>query len=144
MLQIVFTPCAPGVLQVSFHTVYTPVLFACLLSRSSTVLSRLYPSQACSSLKLQALSPTGCKNSQNSAPLTFQANGYGETFFLCVPLCIPLPLALLCDYGCLPSATSKIHFSELPTFFNVASSRPSVMEFVLPVFRSISGVFRMI
>lgn len=34
--------------------------------------------------------------------------------------------------------------STFPTFFDVASSLPLVVEFVLSVFGSISGVFRMI
>jgi len=34
--------------------------------------------------------------------------------------------------------------STLPTFFNVASSLPLIVGFILPFFRSISGVFRMI
>lgn len=44
----------------------------------------------CRPLELQSLSPTGCKNSENSASLVFPVSGFGEMFFLCSPLCTSL------------------------------------------------------
>ena len=46
--------------------------------------------QLTDSLKLQMLSLSGCKNSQNSTLLAFQANGHGEMFSISIPLCAPL------------------------------------------------------
>ena len=73
-------------------------MFACILSRNRAACSGLYPSQACCPLKRQALRPTGCKNSQNSAPLIFQTNGVGATFSLCIPLGASLFLFLLYNH----------------------------------------------
>lgn len=66
--------------------------------------------------KLQALSPSGCKNSPNLAPLFFQASGFRETFLLWVPLCAPLPhhIILLCDCISFPSTSPMICFSLKP------------------------------
>ena len=40
-----------------------------------------------------ALRPAGYKHTQNSVFLIFQANGFGETFSLCILLCAPLSLS---------------------------------------------------
>lgn len=100
--------------------------------------------------KLQALSPSGCKNSPNSAPFFFQASGFRETFSLWVPLCAPPTIStfsVTVDPSLLhpPWSVSPLnHISTLSTCFDVASYLSLVLEFVLSEFRSTSGVFRMI
>ena len=133
-----------------FHTIWLG-FFACLLYRSSIVSTGLCPHQACWPLKLYTLSPSGCKKWQNLAPLIFHSNGLGKMFSLYVLLCAPPSLSppslwpWLSPHKCQPRSISlPDHISTLPTFFDVTSSLPLVVEFVLPVFRSISGVFRMI
>lgn len=66
-------------------------LFVCLLSRSRTVPCELYPSQACRPLKLESLSPAGCKKLGKSAPLVLPPNRFGEVFSLCISWCVSLP-----------------------------------------------------
>ena len=80
------------------------------------------------------LKPPGCnprwlKNSQNVAPLTFLANCYADSFSRELP-CASLSLALLQGPQLLSHHSGHDpfllpnHFSELPTFFSVASSLP--------------------
>ena len=104
--------CVPDTSQITVSTVCAP---GCLpaFSESSTLPSGLYPSQPHWTLKFQALSPAGWKNSWNSAPLIFQANTYVETFFLYIPLCAPLSI-VLCNHGPLLSTAARIHFSPKP------------------------------
>ena len=105
-----------------------------------------------------------------SYPLSFKTPGYKPCWFQeltkfrpshvpsklmwefvspCTLLCVSLSLGLVCDCSSLPITAALICFSPklrllLTTFFIVASSLPLVVEFLLPVFRSISGVFRLI
>lgn len=136
--QIISLLCVPVPFRSLFLCCRPPRWFLCLLSKSTELPSVLYPNQAHWALKLQALSPTSCKNSQNSIPLVFQDSGYG----LCVPLCSPFSCSL-------PLQPARYvfplkHMSALITFFTVAPSFPLVVKFVLTVFRSISRVFMMI
>ena len=92
-------------------------------------------------LKFQVLSPTGCKNSQNSALLVFKGKRCGDSFSLGgFPGVGGLFLSLLCALGCLPPMAgwgSSFNFdlvSTLPTLFDVASSLHLVVESILPVF----------
>ena len=101
--------------------------------RSSAMPSRLHSSQVCWPLKLQALGPAGCQNSQNLAPLPFQANRYGDSFSSYAPLYAGLYLAFLCNCSSLPTAEVAMicfpnHISVLLTFLNVASSLCLVVE----------------
>lgn len=97
-------------------------------------------------LKLQSLSPSGCKNSQKPTPLILLVNDFGEVFFLCYPLWPLLSLSLscvyvcLCDQGPLPSDTpmtflSPDQVSTSPPLHDVASSLPLFVQFVLLVLR---------
>lgn len=121
----------------------------CLPSKSSLNASKFSSSQAHWSLELQALCPVGYSNSQNLAPFTFQDNCYGDTSSQYTPLCVSLSLAFLHDHDNLPlqrpySLFLSNSISTLPTFFHVVFSLPLVVKFVLWVFRSIYGLFRMI
>ena len=92
-----------------FHAISPSGLFACLLSRSNSVPSGYYPSQA---FKTLGFKPTNCKNSQNSAPLVFPPNGLGKCSpctFICVLL--SLSLTLLHDEDTLPSVAFLIFVS---------------------------------
>lgn len=82
------------------------------------------------------------------ALLNLQANGFGEVSFS-ISLCVSLCLALL--YTMAPSFLQQLgsvaplnHIYALPTFFDLASSLLLIVEVVLPVFISISGLSRMI
>ena len=138
---IIFHMCAPQ----SFFRLLFPCCFpqGCLLAFSPGARQCL-----CCPLKLQPLRPPGYKNSWKPAPLIFQVNGFGEMSSLCVSLCVLLSFALPWEHVFLHSTTSTICFlnsnSTKPTFFHMASSRPIVVEFVLSIFRMISGVFRII
>ena len=77
-------------------------------------------------LKLQTLSSTGCKNSQQSAPLIFPVNGSGEVFFFWSPvhfICsLPFSLSasphLLLAQGSNLSMVPSILFSSKSYFGN--------------------------
>ena len=69
---------------------------------------------------------------------------------ICFPLALPCVLICLLPFSViiapfppqwLWSVSLLNHVSALPTFFYVAFSLPLVMEFVLPVFRLVSGAF---
>ena len=139
--------CAADIPQITISTLSIPGLFVCPLSKCSGVLSGLYPAKL-ADFKTPALTPLVART-QEIQLLIFQASGFGETFPLCVPLCVPLFLILLCNHDSLPCIGPMIlsplnHGSAFLTFFDVVSSLPLVVEFVPSVFRSISGVFRMI
>lgn len=89
-------------------------LFACHLSRYRVMPSGLYLRKSQSPLKLQSLSPAGCKNSQKSSPLIFPTSGFGEVFSLWTSLCAPLSLTFLCNQGSLPSTAPVMHDPFLP------------------------------
>jgi len=132
-----------------FHAVCPWIV--CLPSLQEQHITLWAPSEACWPLKLQTLCPTGSKNSWSSAPLIFQANGYGENVLLVYsPVCFSfscpslwphLPLLLsTCNLICLfPKPGLYASY-----FLQCDSSLPLAVEFVLSVFGSISGVFRMI
>lgn len=84
---------------------------------------------------------------KNSAPLVFQASGFGEKFFLCLP-----GVLLSC---LLPPWLAPLRSTQDPCFPSTASPYflPSLMwpliqlwlwSFVLWIFRSIFGILRMI
>ena len=78
----------PGTLQVTGAThCISPGCLPYLLSKSGPSASRLYLNETHWPLDLQALSSTDCKNSRNSAPLTFQANHCGDLFSLLLHVC---------------------------------------------------------
>lgn len=85
--QIISPLCATGTLHITVSMLYFHRFFACHLSKSCTRLSWLSQSQAQWPLKLQMLSPAGFKNLKNLAPFVFQANCFGNWFFLYAPLC---------------------------------------------------------
>ena len=79
------------------------------------------------------------------SPLFFPANGFGEMFSLWVPFPVPSSGSLSASATLTPSPqqpwslSAPNHVSILPTLFDEASSLPLVVEFVLSVFRLISG-----
>ena len=111
--KITSSLCASGGLQMIVFTLYVCRLFTLFFfsPRAAPMTSRLTPSQAHWTLKLQVLSLAGCKNSQKSAPLAFQVNCYGGSSSLCTSLCASLCLALLHNHGSLTTEVSKICFS---------------------------------
>ena len=114
--QITSPLCAPVALQIAVSMPHVCGLFACLLSKSrQSVSSGLYPSQAHRPQTFKTPDfKTGWQESQNSAPLTLQANCYRESFYPCRPLCTSLSVILLCNRSSLPTAVTSIHFSLKP------------------------------
>ena len=112
--QIFYLLCVPEAIQITVSMLYSPRSFSCLPTNSNTVPSQLCHSQNLWLLKVKVLSPVYCKNLRNLAPLIFQANGFGRMFSLCVPLCAPLSLTLLCDHSSLPFAVALSHISPKP------------------------------
>ena len=126
---------APGGLQIVVCMLCISRLFAYLLSKSNRISSEFHPS--CNHWLLQ-LSGT-IKNSADSASVTPKPNAMG-ILFLMVSLCVSMSLALLHSHVSLwwqqsGSISLPSHVSALPTLVYVVSSLPSVVEFVLPVFR---------
>lgn len=89
-----------------FHAVCWQAICPAFSPRVALTSSVVFQSQACCPLKLQALSPTGRKHSQNLVLLTFQANYYGGSLcgLPCVLVCLlsfsvtlfpSLPVAML-------------------------------------------------
>ena len=117
-------------------------LFACLFSMSMVVPLRLYLSQAHLPLKLQSLSPRGCKTHEET-PLVFPSSGFGVVLRL-----VPLPVNSS-HFLSLPLTALTIKFTpklHLCTYylFECGFFAPPVVQFILSVLRSISLVFRMI
>ena len=99
--------------------------------------------------RLQPLSPAGCKKSQNSAPLTFQASRYGVLFSLCAPLCTSLSLLFSRTMSSSslqwPWSVSLPKCSLYFLFLWLASSLSWVAEFFSVSLQVNSlGIFRMI
>ena len=63
-------------------------------------------------LELQASSLAACQKSWNSGPLVFQANCYGDSVFLCTPLCVSLSPFLVHDCSSLSVSVATICFSS--------------------------------
>lgn len=132
-------------------------LFPCCVSagclpalspRAAPASSGLYLNQAHWVLKLQALTLLVAgltKFSPSCFPSLFQLCSF---FHMCSPVCsrlLPFSMTIAPSPLQWPPSISLPNFiSTLSNFFDVVSSLPVVLEFVLPVFRSISGVFRMI
>lgn len=124
-----------------------PRLLACLLSRSRAMPSGLSSSHACQPLKLQSLSPTGCKSTKISSSC-FSSQWLWGSFLGHISV-HPTLSGLSAIRARSPpqypqSMSPPSHISALPTFLSVASSLPLVMEFVLSILRLISWIFRMI
>lgn len=118
----------------------------CLLSKRIPSISGLFLSQACWLLELQALSPAVCKNSWNLTPLAFLVNYYGDSF---PPVCSSLCFTVIHHWSFLSttvalSVSLPNCVSVLPVFFSMASFLLLVVEVILPVLRSISGISTMI
>ena len=135
---------APHTLEISVSMLYVHRLFACLPSKSSPNALQVLLEPSPLTFRTPGFKPcwlpelTKCSSSYFSNPIAM-----GFHF----PHALP-SLPLLCNDGSLPTLVGTIHFSpklHLRTsyLFDVASSLPVVVEFFLPVFRSISGVFRM-
>ena len=113
--QIMSPLCAPGILQIAISMLSTPKLFACLLSRSTTVPSRLYPNQACGPLKLHTLSLTcWLQELMKFSPSHFPSQWLGETLSLYILLCASVFPTLLCDHSSLPYTAAVIYFFPKP------------------------------
>lgn len=116
-------PCVSGVPQITVSMISATGLFAFLPSRSRAVPS----SQAhWLGFKLQASSPTCCKNSQNPICLIFHASGFGKTFFLCIPLCAPLTFlhndnSLLCMAPVICFSLKPCICSSYPLWYGLIS-----------------------
>ena len=150
--QVTSPLCSPGALQNAVSMMYVCRLFAYPLSKGSIMSSRTYPCQACWPLKLQIICLASCQKPRNLATLTFHVSCYGLFFFPyalpCVLICLllfsttvapsppqqsqPFPLSNLISHLC----PSYLHGCGLFSAFSCAV--------VLPLFKSISGVFRMI
>lgn len=63
-------------------------------------------------LKFPAFSPATCRNSQNLASLTFQANCYGDSFSPGTPVSAGLSLPFLCKHSFLPTAANDPFLSH--------------------------------
>ena len=87
-------------------------MFACILSRNRAACFGLYPSQACCPLTRQALRPTGCKNSQNSAPLICKPMALGLCAF-------PQVLLSFCSFF---TTTSSCRILTVLAYRNVVCS----------------------
>ena len=110
------TVCSRCSSDCCFHAALSVDSLPCLLSKTGTMPSRLYPSQACCPQKLQALSPASCKNSL--APLAFQANCYRDPSS---PFTLPRTspsLAPLCDLCPFPTIGATICLSLKPHLHN--------------------------
>ena len=99
-------------------------------------------------LKLQTLSPTGCKNLQNSAPLIFQANGFVKCY-LCVFPCVLLSLPFSVTLYFLLSGAPMIHvFPKLCLYTSYPLQCGLFSSFSCEVcsvsILMVSGIFRMI
>ena len=148
--QIPSPACAPGALQITVSMLYVCGLFAWLLHKRCS--STFWALQELSTLtfKIPGFKPCWLAKAMKLL-FAFQVNYCGDSFSPCTPLCVSLSLALLSNCGSLPNIAATIQSISLPnpvtalrSFLVVASSLPLVVGFVLPVFRSISGIFRMI
>lgn len=80
-------------------------------------------------------------------PSGFQSPYYGDSPFWCRLSHATVFLSHLCSWGSLPPVHSPVSLFSflphltLPTLFSVVSSLHLVVEFVLPFFRSFSGLF---
>lgn len=124
------------------HTVCPQVVFLPSLQKQHSALQALSQPSLLAGFKPHLLLEV-----KNSAPLVFQANGFGEEFFLCLPgvllSCLLRPwLAPLRSTQdlCFPSTASP--------YFLPSLMWPLIQlwswSFVLPIFRSVFGIFRMI
>ena len=111
----------------------------------------LYTQQAHSAMvQTSKTSDFACKNLQLSAALIFPVSVFGEVFFLCNALHPALSFSPLSLLRALSPLWHQWLFSpqkpgsKPPTFHNVASFLPLVVQCVLSVVRLISWVFRMI
>lgn len=131
--------CAAGTLQTCFHTVSLRAVCPASSPKAAPMSSELSQSQEHWPLKLQALNPTHCKNSQNSCPFVFQAIVMG----ICFPCAFPCVIVYLSPFSVTvtPSLPQWAQSISLPshvftiTSFDVATTLSLVMESVLPVFR---------
>ena len=134
--QVTSPLCSPGALQNAVSMMYVCRLFAYPLSKGSIMSSRTYPCQACWPLKLQIICLASCQKPRNLATLTFHVSCYGLFFF---PMHSPVCLSVSCSspqpwlpphhssLSPFPSQTSSL-ISALPTFMDVASSLPLVVQ----------------
>ena len=148
--ELITSPlCVPCTTHIAVSMLYVPRFFACLLSWSRAVPSGLYSSQSHWSWKLQALSLAHCKNSGNSALFIFSASGFRKCL-TCIFSCVSLSLSPF-STTMTPSPPQQSgfifllnHIFILPMLFDVDSFLPLVVELVLPVFRLVFGLFRMV
>ena len=105
----------------------------CFLSKSSPNTHWALCEPSSLAFKNPGFKPSDYKNSWNLTPLTFQAKCYGDLSSCalpCVLVCL-LPFSTIAASSPLqlPESVSLLnHVSELPTFFDVASSLPLVVE----------------
>lgn len=142
--QLTSPLCALDVLQIAVYILYVPRLLALPSFKSSPSVLWAFPEKSILTLKLQALSPTGFKNSCNLGPFTFQTNCHADSFSMCTPLCACLSLTLLHDNDSLSTIAVMMHFSLKLYFhtsylFQYGLFSTLVVDFFLPVFRPISG-----
>ena len=99
-LSAVFPGCS---LDCCLYSVCLWAICSAVSPRAAPMLWAL-PEPSLLTLELHAFSPTGCKNSWNLAPITFQFNCYGDSFSLCTSL---WPWSL-------STVAATIHFSPKP------------------------------
>lgn len=139
--------CAPGNLHITVFILYVSGLFAGLFSNSSLSALQAIREPRMLTFKTPNFNSHWLQELKQ-APLAFQVICSGIPF-LFVLLCVLICLSPFATTMLPTSSNAMIHFSPkpiatLPNFFRVASSLHLVVWFVFPVFRSISGVFRMI
>lgn len=119
--------------------------FTYLISRSSSALSRLNASQAPLTVRIPGFKPQWLQELTKVQPSCFSSQWLWWTLLLVhSSMCLSLSLFLIHDHWSIPSSVAMIHASPnyictLFAFFEVASSLPLVVGFVLSVFRSFRG-----
>lgn len=135
--QTTFPPYSPGTFQITLSTVCQWVVCIPSFQEKCNALWALF-SQVHWPLKLQLLCPL-VPRSHDSAPLTFQANCYGDLLSPCAPLCVNLSLALFYYPGSLCSTAATSVF--LPNCISILSTFFDVTSFLWSLFFQSSGQF---
>ena len=140
--------CVPQLLLRLFSCCIFSGYLPCLLSKRSPKVLQTLQEPITLTLKLQTLHSADYKNQEIQALLLSKPTTMEIHFphvFPCVTFCLSQNTTMASSLRHQPRSVSPPnHISTLPTFLSVASSPPLVVEFVLPVFRSISGVFKII
>ena len=142
--------------QAFFRWLFSHCVFAghlpCFLSQSSSIAFQVLSQPRILTFKTLGFKPCLLQELTKFGRLPFQANCYWDSISACALPYASLSLALLYDHGSLPTTVDPICFSPklcFCTFYLLCSMWPLLFSpfscsFFLSVFRSISGVFRII